>query len=48
MTKTKWVTQSVARRYIRRYGGSLHLCRINPYWLILKTRDTQFKCYVAG
>ena len=46
--KKKWVTRRVAERYIRIFGGGLYLCLKNPHWRILKNRDKQFKCYVAG
>ena len=46
--KKNWVTRRVAERYIRIFGGGLYLCLKNPHWRILKNRDKQFKCYVAG
>lgn len=46
--RNKWVTRRVAERYISRFGGNLYICFTNPHWLILKSRDKQFKCYVAG
>ena len=46
--KNKWVGRSIAERYIRRFGGRLYICVDNPWWLILKTRDKRFRCYVSG